>query len=157
MKNLQWRNSNCKKEKWGFPCKQDSSWSRSRGWVGSPKSKQIDSFFWQEKLRLRTWRAGFSLPPVTALMTGSVAQTEHIPQGWRVGMGPAAVKHHACILQQERMSGTNSLCLVLRTDFSSSYFSNWQKNCYAAHIHLYCAYFKTEGPSVRYFRISVFF
>lgn len=109
------------------------------------------------KAQARDWRAGFSLPTVTALTTGSVAQTEHIPQGWRVGVGPAAVKHHVCILQQERMSGTNSLCLVLRTDFSSSYFSSLQKNCYVVHIHLCCTYFITVYLSVRYFRIPVFF
>lgn len=120
--HFQRRNSNCKKEKGASFCKQDSS----RSWVGlGEKSKvKTDSFFWQEKLRPRTWRAGFSPPHSKCLEDWECGPDRAHSTGWRAGVGPAAVKHHFCILQQERMSGSSSMCLVLRTDSSSGYFSS---------------------------------
>lgn len=132
---------------WG----QFTEWGR--GSVGSPKSKQILSLG-RESSGRGPGELASPFPTVTALMTESVAQTEHIPQGRSVGVGPAAVKHHFCILQQERMSGTNSMCLVLRTDFSSGYFSSLQKNRYAVHIHLCRADFITVCLGMRHGRIS---
>lgn len=109
--------------------------------MGSLKSKQSPSFGRKSSGQGPGERAS-PLPTVTAFMTGggAPAQTQHIPQGWRAGMGPAAIKHHFCILQQERMSGSNSMCLVLRADFSPGSFSSSQKNCYAVDIHLCCPY-----------------
>lgn len=105
VKHLQWRNSNCKKEKWASFCKQ----GRYGAGAGARWEAQSQNRFLllQEKLRPGTWRAGFSPPHSNCPWWLRVrAQTERIPWGWRVGAGPAAVKHHFCILQQECLEPT---------------------------------------------------
>lgn len=127
--NFTFKESTCNEETATVRKKNEpSSVNRTDHRAGEPEVFQTDPLFWQEKLKPRAGELAPPLPTVRALMPGSVAQTEHIPWGWRVGQGPAAVKHHSCILQQGRMSGTNSMCLVLRTDFSSFHYSSSQKS-----------------------------
>lgn len=102
---------------------------------GGKSEVKTHSFFRQETLKpagdaQAEDLEGWLLPPYSnCLDDWSAAQTEHIPSGWSVGVWPVAVKHHVCVLQEERMSGSNSPCLVLRTDFSSSHLSSRQRSC----------------------------
>jgi hypothetical protein len=127
VKHLHWRNGNCKKDKWALLCEQGRSWRGGRARWETQSWKRIPSSGRSAGQGLESL-----LPSCrSAWMAGSAAQTEHIPQARRVGEGPAAVKNHFCILRQERMSGSNSMCLVLRTTLFSSHSRRTVK---AAHL-----------------------
>lgn len=114
-----------------LPLKEDSCAMRGRDQVGNPEpSKQVPSL--GRRHSAKGWGGPVPSPQWAPGALGS-SPDEHIPGGWRLGEGPAAVKHHFCVLQQERMSGANSMRLVLSTAFPRSDASCTQNPYHGRH------------------------
>lgn len=120
---------------------------------GGKSEVKTHSFFRQEKLRPRTWRAGFSLPTVTALMTGvRPRQSTFLRAGvWACGQWPL----NTTFVSSRKKECLEATAHALFSEQTSPAISPADRGAVRQRTSTYTALnLNTEGRSVRLFRIS---
>lgn len=124
---------------------------------GGKSEVKTHSFFRQEKLRPRTWRAGFSLPTVTALMTGVRPRQSTFLRAreWACGQWPLNTTFVSS-RKKECLEATAHALFSEQTSPPAN--SPADRRAVRQRTSTYTALnLNTEGRSVRLFRISVIF